>query len=194
MPIYITATALGKLGHADGELNLTRAAAEHSIIQMIPTLASCSFDEIVDAAVPEQTQWLQLYVNKDREITKKIVQKAEQRGIKGLFITVDAPQLGRRECVSSHVQTMAHSPCRKDMRMKFAEQGSKLQEGDASVDKSQGAARAISSFIDPGLNWNDLPWFKSITKMPIILKGVQCWEDAVKAAEAGMDGVVLSNQ
>jgi L-lactate dehydrogenase (cytochrome) len=80
------------------------------------------------------------------------------------------------------------------MRMKFAETGSKVQEGDASVDKSQGAARAISSFIDPGLSWKDIPWFKSITKMPIILKGVQCWEDAVMAAEAGCDGVVLSNQ
>jgi L-lactate dehydrogenase (cytochrome) len=197
LPIYITATALGKLGHADGELNLTRAAAEHGIIQMIPTLASCSFDEIVDAAVPEQTQWLQLYVNKDREITKRIVQKAEKRGIKGLFITVDAPQLGRRECVlrslPRHFQ-LTLRPNRKDMRMKFAEEGSNLQKGDASVDKSQGAARAISSFIDPGLSWKDIPWFREITKMPIILKGVQCWEDAVKAAEFGCDGVVLSNQ
>ena len=46
---------------------------------------------------PNQTQWFQLYVNSDREITKKIVQHAEARGMKGLFITVDAPQLGRRE-------------------------------------------------------------------------------------------------
>ena len=94
--------------------------ASDNIIQMIPTLASCSFDEIVAAAAKDQVQWMQLYVKKDREITKKIVQyvhiqsirlyadvcvsrKAEQVGIKGLFITVDAPQLGRRE---------------KDMRMK----------------------------------------------------------------------------
>ncbi len=66
----------------------------------IPTLASCSFDELVDAAVPGQVQFLQLYVNADRERTRKIVQHAEERGIKGLFITVDAPQLGRREKVS----------------------------------------------------------------------------------------------
>lgn len=178
IPIYITATALGKLGHPDGEKNLTWAAAKHDVIQMIPTLASCSFDEIRDAAVDGQTQWMQLYVNKDRAITKKIVEHAEKRGIKGLFITVDAPQLGRRE---------------KDMRMKFADAGSEVQQGDGSVDRSQGAARAISSFIDPGLSWKDMDWFKSITKMPIILKGVQCWEDAVMAAEAGLQGVVLSN-
>ncbi|EEB92776.1 hypothetical protein MPER_08668, partial [Moniliophthora perniciosa FA553] len=60
MPIYITATALGKLGHPDGELNLTRAAAKHGVIQMIPTLASCSFDEIVDNSKPGQVQFMQL--------------------------------------------------------------------------------------------------------------------------------------
>ena len=69
------------------------------LFTQIPTLASCSFDEIVDNAAPGQVQFLQLYVNSDREITKKFVQHAENRGIKGLFITVDAPQLGRREKV-----------------------------------------------------------------------------------------------
>jgi L-lactate dehydrogenase (cytochrome) len=71
------------------------------------------------------------YVNKDREITKRIVQHAEKRGIKALFITVDAPQLGRRE---------------KDMRMKFeAEDPAEVSTaGSQNVDRSQGAARAIS--------------------------------------------------
>lgn len=61
------------------------------------------------------------------------------------------------------------------MRQKFVSEGSNVQ-ADSKTDKSQGAARAISSFIDPGLSWRDIPWFQSITKMPIILKGVQCWE------------------
>ncbi|KXG48561.1 FMN-dependent dehydrogenase [Penicillium griseofulvum] len=178
IPFYVTATALGKLGHPEGEVVLTKAAHQHNVIQMIPTLASCSFDEIVDAKQGDQVQWLQLYVNKDREITRKIVQHAEKRGCKGLFITVDAPQLGRRE---------------KDMRSKFSDPGSNVQSGGDNIDRSQGAARAISSFIDPALSWKDIPWFKSITKMPIVLKGVQCVEDVLRAVEAGCDGVVLSN-
>jgi L-lactate dehydrogenase (cytochrome) len=177
IPFYVTATALGKLGHVEGEVVLTRSAQKHNVIQMIPTLASCAFDEIVDAAGPGQVQWLQLYVNKDRAITQRIVQHAERRGCKGLFITVDAPQLGRRE---------------KDMRMKFTDEGSNVQNGQAT-DTSQGAARAISSFIDPSLSWADIPWFRSITTMPIVLKGVQRVEDVVKAVEAGVQGVVLSN-
>lgn len=178
-PFYITATALGKLGHPDGEKVLTRLAAKQDVIQMIPTLASCAFDEIVDEAVDEQTQWYQLYVNSDREICKKAVLHAEERGIKGLFITVDAPQLGRRE---------------KDMRSKNFEDLSHVQDGDDdSIDRSQGAARAISSFIDTSLNWEDIKWFKSITKLPIILKGVQTVEDSLRAIEFGVDGIVLSN-
>ncbi|KAJ5691857.1 Cytochrome b2 [Penicillium macrosclerotiorum] len=178
IPFYVTATALGKLGHPEGEVVLTKAAHQHDVVQMIPTLASCSFDEIVDAKQGDQVQWLQLYVNKDREITRKIVEHAEKRGCKGLFITVDAPQLGRRE---------------KDMRSKFSDAGSNVQSNDDSVDRSQGAARAISSFIDPALSWKDIPWFRSITNMPIVLKGVQCVEDVLRAVEAGVDGVVLSN-
>ncbi|KAI9777673.1 MAG: hypothetical protein M1835_005172 [Candelina submexicana] len=179
IPFYVTATALGKLGNPEGEVILTRGAKKHNVVQMIPTLASCSFDEICDEAESDQVQWLQLYVNKDRNITKRIVQHAEKRGVKGLFITVDAPQLGRRE---------------KDMRSKFSDVGSNVQNtGGDNVDRSQGAARAISSFIDPALSWKDIPWFKSITKMPILLKGVQRVEDVIRAIEAGVQGVVLSN-
>lgn len=84
----------------------------------------------MDAAQPEQTQWFQLYVNKDRDVTKKIVQHAEKRGIKGLFITVDAPQLGRRE---------------KDMRTKFEDEASDvLRNSEDKIDRSQGAAKAIT--------------------------------------------------
>lgn len=182
IPFYVTATALGKLGNPEGEVVLTRAAHTHSVIQMIPTLASCSFDEIRSAAQPGQTQWLQLYVNKDRTITERIIRHAEDRGVKGLFITVDAPQLGRRE---------------KDMRVKFSDVGSSVQDkGGDKVDRSQGAARAISSFIDPSLSWADIPWFRSVTKLPILLKGVQSVEDVVRAVDLGPDvvqGVVLSN-
>ncbi|CAG8692154.1 4367_t:CDS:2, partial [Ambispora leptoticha] len=176
-PVYISATALGKLGHPEGEVVLTRAANTHKIIQMIPTLASCSLDEMTDARGKDQIQFFQLYVHRDRVITERVVRSAEEKGCKALFITVDAPQLGKRE---------------KDMRVKFLAEPPDVQEGE-HVERNLGATRAISSFIDPGLNWNDLEWFKSITSMPIIIKGIQTAEDAVLAARHGCAGVVLSN-
>ncbi|KAI9295526.1 hypothetical protein K502DRAFT_315692 [Neoconidiobolus thromboides FSU 785] len=181
LPIYITATALGKLGHPKGEVNLTKAAYSKGIIQMIPTLSSCSLDDIVTAKQKEQVQFLQLYVNSQRSITERVIKNAEAAGCKGLFITVDAPQLGKRE---------------KDMRMKFEQQSAiqnAYQHEKEKQNRNQGAARAISSFIDPSLCWEDLKWFKKVTNMPIVLKGIQAGEDAVLAAQHGVQGVVLSN-
>ncbi|KAI9832700.1 MAG: hypothetical protein M1826_001257 [Phylliscum demangeonii] len=180
IPFYITAAALAKLGHPEGEVVLTRAAAKHNIIQMIPTLASCSFDEIVDAKAGDQVQWLQLYVNKDRQITQRIIQQAEQRGCKALVITVDAPQLGRRE---------------KDMRSKATDVVSSVQRSSGrQVDEgSQGVARSISSFVDASLSWKDIAWFQRMTTMAIVLKGVQRVEDVIRAIECGVQAVVLSN-
>mmetsp|Transcript_7033 Transcript_7033/g.22614 ORF Transcript_7033/g.22614 Transcript_7033/m.22614 type:complete len:502 (+) Transcript_7033:58-1563(+) len=181
LPLYISATALGKLAHPDGETALTRAAAQENVLQMLPTLSSCSLDEMLTARAPGQVVFSQLYVNKDRERSREYVAKLEASGVKALFITVDAPQLGRRE---------------KDMRNKFSTQGTDVQRDDeknGAVNRDQGVTRAISSFIDPSLNWADLEFFQSITSLPIVLKGVQCAEDAVLALRYGCAGVVLSN-
>merc|ERR1719456_799159 len=136
---------------------------------------------MLGARGPEQQVFAQLYVNPDRSRTEDYIRKLEEAGCKALFVTVDAPQLGRRE---------------KDMRNKYTQQGADVQEEDEEedqVDRSQGAARAISSFIDPSLSWDDVAWLKSTTKMPILLKGVQCGEDAVLACQKGLAGIVCSN-
>jgi L-lactate dehydrogenase (cytochrome) len=178
IPLYVTSCALGRLYHEDGECTLARGANLAGIPQLCPTLASCTMDEMHAARSPGQTQWWQLYVNKDRNLTKEVVQKAERMGFKALFITVDAPQLGRRE---------------RDMRNKAKMSANVQTKQKEKIPTSQGTTRAISSFIDPSLAWKDMPWFKSITKMPIILKGVQTGKDAVRAYECGMDGLVVSN-
>uniref|UniRef100_A0A6B2L320 L-lactate dehydrogenase (cytochrome) n=1 Tax=Arcella intermedia TaxID=1963864 RepID=A0A6B2L320_9EUKA len=175
-PIYISATALGKLAHPEGEVAISRGAYNQGIPYMLPTLASCSFDEMLGAKAKDQTLFYQLYVNPDRKATEAIIRKAEAGGCKVLCVTVDAPQLGKRE---------------RDMRNKFSASTPDLQKG--KVERNQGAAKALSKFIDPSLNWSDIEWLRSITKMPIVLKGIQCAEDAVLAAKYGVKGIILSN-
>ncbi|KAK7418759.1 hypothetical protein QQX98_003777 [Neonectria punicea] len=172
MPIYVSATARNKLGDPEGEVVFTRASYKHNIIQMIPTLSSCSFDEIIDARGDGQVQWLQLYVSKDRESTKRTVQAADKRGCKGLCITVDNPQVGRRE---------------RHLRSQY------IESSDGVDTNSLGTMRATSNLLDSTLSWADIPWFQSITSMPIVLKGVQRVEDVLKAIEYGCQGVILSN-
>ena len=81
-----------------------------------------------------------------------------------------------------------------DIRTKFDDAASDIQSKTPdAIDRTQGVARAITGFIDPSLSWKDIPYFKSITKMPIVLKGVQRIEDVLKAIEYDIPAVVLSN-
>ncbi|WP_022667143.1 FMN-dependent alpha-hydroxy acid dehydrogenase [Desulfospira joergensenii] len=176
LPLYFSATALGKLANESGELAISRAAASSDTIYMLPTLSSFPLDEMLKVRQPGQVQFGQLYVNTKRERTEEYVRQLEEGGVKAIFVTVDAPQLGRRE---------------KDMRNKFTK-STDVQKGD-EVKRSEGVARAISEFIDPSLCWDDITWLKGITSMPIILKGVGCGLDTVMAYQMGCAGVVLSN-
>ena len=132
LPLYLSATALGKLADDDGELAISRAAARSDLIYMLPTLSSYTLDEMLEVRQPGQVQFAQLYVNAQRERTREYVQRLEDGGARALFVTVDAPQLGRRE---------------KDMRNKFTKSAD-VQKG-VEVNRSEGVARAISEFIDP---------------------------------------------
>jgi len=169
-PLYLTATAMAGLAHKDGDIAVIRGAYKSDIIYMLPTLSSHPLEKIVENAHKNQNYFGQLYVNKDREMTKKYVQRLEKLGAKGLFITVDAPKLGKRE---------------SDMRNKFTlKDGAAVQKKEdtaGKVDRSKGIANALSEFIDDSLEWNDMKWFKSITDLPLCLKGVQCGEDALRA-------------
>ncbi|KAG5455907.1 MAG: FMN-dependent dehydrogenase, partial [Olpidium bornovanus] len=179
-------TAAERLGHPDGEKILTRAAAAKGIIQMIPTLASCSLDEITGARTGDQIQLLTTPNAKNKKKpfprnwnAEKLVKRAAERGCRAIFLTVDAPQIGRRE---------------KDMRLKYVDEAPHEQRDEGmEVDRSQGAGRAISSFVSPSLCWKDIPWLRSLSNLPLVLKGVQTVEDALLAAEHGCEGIVLSN-
>jgi len=184
-PLYISATALGKLAHPEGEVLLTRAAYNTGIIQMIPTLASCSLNEMTSARQENQVQWFQLYVNKNRKITEDIVKHAIAQGCKAICLTVDAPGLARRE---------------KDMSLKFrAELPDVITKDDstskaATKKRTQGVTQTLTTWLDGSVCWKDIDWLKSITgDVPIVLKGIQCAEDAVLAVQHGIKGIILSN-
>lgn len=167
VPFYISATARARLGHPDGELSLARGAGKEHVIQMISTRSSYSLDEIAAARIPGETQWFQLYVNEDHDIMREMIRKAEKLGMKGLFVTVDAPVVNKRE---------------KNIRAK--------QMAFGATNRDSGKPTV---FTDSTLDWNDIKDITNFTKMPVMLKGVQRTEDIVRAANAGCRGVVLSN-
>jgi L-lactate dehydrogenase (cytochrome) len=172
-PIYISATAHAKLGDPEGEVTLTRASNKHDIIQMIPLYSSFPLEDIAGARGPDRTQWFQVYVKKDRNVTRRAIENAEKHGCKALCITVDNPHLGSRERVLRLQQSGA--------------------DGDNEFEDVPATELDPSLIMNSTLSWDDIPWFRSITSMPIVLKGVQRVEDVIKAAECGIEAVILSN-
>lgn len=104
LPLGISPTAMQKLAHPDGEMANARAAGEAGIIFTLSTIATSSVEEVA-AAAPDTNKWFQLYIYRDREVTKALIRRAEKNGYKAVVLTVDTPLFGLR---------------RSDMRNKFS--------------------------------------------------------------------------
>lgn len=166
-PFYVSAAALAKLGHPDGELSIARGCDLENIIQMISSAASYPFKQI--AKETPSPKWFQVYVIPDRPRAYQRIEECNDKDstIKGIFVTVDTPLLGRRE---------------KDYKFRYAEDNDEDDDEDP-----------LKSFHDPGLTWKDIDEFKSRTHLPVAIKGVQSVQDVLKAIDHKVDAVVLSN-
>ncbi|EDR15041.1 uncharacterized protein LACBIDRAFT_300783 [Laccaria bicolor S238N-H82] len=187
IPVFVSGSALAKLGHPQGEANITRAAGKTSLIQMVSSNASLSAQNIMDAAIPSQTLFFQLYKHRNDEIAEKRVREMDQLGYKAIFLTVDAIVAGNRE-------RDIRSPWILDDQEKgsvpvWDENNPTGEEADMG-----GIAGGLVANDDRDMTWEKtIPWLRKITKLPIVIKGIQCVEDAVLASEAGVDGILLSN-
>ena len=176
-PLLIAPTAFHRLADPEGEAATARAAARTGTVMCLSTLSSVSPAELA-AAAPDATLWFQLYCSRDRGFTEELVAGVAEAGFKALVLTVDVPVIGRRE---------------RDVRAAFA-----LPEGLPVPNLPVELARvdfhaAISSIVDPGLSWRDLEWLRSISALPLVVKGVLTSEDALLAAEHGAASVIVSN-
>ncbi|KAF5586147.1 L-lactate dehydrogenase (cytochrome) [Fusarium subglutinans] len=180
-PFFISPAAMARLAHPDGELALSRAAANEGITQCISSNASFSLKPIVKAAPSTQPFFFQLYVNSNHDKTVELLKTVRSLGVKAIFVTVDAPVPGKRE---------ADERAAQEQTVKSAISG-----GESSKDKKgSGFGRLMAQYIDKSLCWDDLAWIREASGgLPIVLKGVQTAEDVIKAAEYGVEGVLLSN-
>ncbi|KAJ6554423.1 FMN-dependent dehydrogenase-domain-containing protein [Mycena capillaripes] len=187
IPIFVSAASLAKLGHPLGEVNISKGATTTKIIQMAARYASTSAADIIAAAGPSQPLFYQLYKGSDAQAAD-LVRDVERLGYKAIFLTVDAPIVGNRE-----------TDAKSTWRLEDLERGSPTVhvegEGEGNGVIPLGTpGQLITHDWDQDMTWErTIPWLRSVTKLPIVIKGVQCVEDAVLAAEAGVDGILLSN-
>jgi 4-hydroxymandelate oxidase len=180
-PILLAPVAYHRLYHTEGEIGTARGANAAGAGFVISTFTTTAIDEI--ARNTQRPIWFQLYVQRDREFTKDMVQRAVASGCKAVCLTVDTPVLGNRygqlsfglpkelECVHLRGLTLSDPVA-----------GHKTQR-----------ASIYDTLFDPSFNWNDLEWLRSVAGVPVLIKGVLSPEDGKRAVERGADGVIVSN-
>ncbi|XP_043242582.1 peroxisomal (S)-2-hydroxy-acid oxidase GLO3-like [Amphibalanus amphitrite] len=186
MPIGVAPSAMQKLAHPDGECANARAAEAMGTIYTLSTISTSSIEEVA-AAAPKAVKWFQLYVLKNRDMTQRMVERAESAGFSALVLTVDAQMFGKR---LADVRNGFKLPPHLSLA-NFDEEYKKNVKG--SVEQSSGISHFVTSQFDPSLSWTDLAWLRSITKLPVLVKGIMTPEDALLAAEHGAGGVIVSN-
>ena len=183
-PILVPPLAFQSMAHPEGELAAARAAGAAGSIYVLATLSTTSVESVVAAA--SGPVWFQLYVYKDRAATTALVRRAEAAGCSALVLTVTAPRLGRRE--RDVRNSFKLPPGLKAMNLTAGE----LQDIPEQLGESA-LALYFASLIDPVLTWPDVAWLRSITKLPVIIKGIVRPDDAVQAVEAGAAAIIVSN-
>jgi 4-hydroxymandelate oxidase len=185
MPILIAPTALQCLAHPEGELATARAAEKMGVVMVLSTMSTRSLEDVTK--VRQKTpQWFQLYIHRDRALTQALVERATDAGFSALCVTVDAPLLGVRE---------------RDRRNQFTlppglELANLATMKDLKIPKSSGESGLFTYFaeqIDPSVTWRDLAWLRSLTDLPILVKGILRGDDARRAVDCGIAGIIVSN-
>ncbi|XP_020098417.1 peroxisomal (S)-2-hydroxy-acid oxidase GLO4-like [Ananas comosus] len=179
-PILVAPTGMQKLAHPEGEKATARAAAACDAIMVLSFSSNYTVEEVASSC--SAVRFFQLYVFKRRDVSATLVRRAEKNGFKAIVLTVDTPRLGRREA---------------DIRNKMVPPKMSNLEGLLSVDVDAKGGSDLEAFasqtLDPSLSWKDIEWLRSITNLPILLKGIITAEDAKKAVEIGVSGIVVSN-
>ncbi|CAF0874919.1 unnamed protein product [Adineta ricciae] len=190
-PCMIAPTALHRLANNEhGELATVRAAVACSTIMCVSTNASVDMKRIADEHhqqirmnYPQSTSqlWFQLYVLKNRRNTQKLIERAEECNYKALVITVDHCEQGNRECY-----------IRNNFTLPNGIQAENLMDDD-NDNTEFGKTYRSDIPIDAALSWKDIDWIRSITSLPVIIKGIIHPDDAREAIRHGVQGIIISN-
>uniref|UniRef100_A0A0A9WWN9 (S)-2-hydroxy-acid oxidase n=1 Tax=Lygus hesperus TaxID=30085 RepID=A0A0A9WWN9_LYGHE len=184
IPIGVSPTAMQRLACPEGEVANIKAVSSTGSIYILSTLSTTSIEDVALAA-PNTTKWFQLYIYKDRDITRNLVQRAEKAGFQALVLTVDAAVFGKRYADCKNKFSL---PPHLELANLRGIAPSNFKGSDGS-----GLQSYVNSLFDSTLTWEDVKWLQGITKMPVILKGILTAEDALIAADLGIPAIVVSN-
>ena len=186
-PILVAPMAYQRLAHPHGEHATALAAAALGAGMVFSTQASAPMDEIATTFLPEPGRgplWFQLYLQPDRGFTRELVGRAEAAGFEALVLTVDAPVQGSRDA-----ERRANFRLPADVS---AVNLAGMRPPPARA-LSAGQSALFDDLLTHAPGWDDMAWLRSITRLPVLLKGVLHPEDARQAVACGAAGLIVSN-
>jgi L-lactate dehydrogenase (cytochrome) len=204
-PLVLAPTGFTRIADPQGELAVARAAARAELPYTLSTMSTRSIEEV--RAVSAGRLWFQVYAWRDRGLVAEMIQRAAAADYEALVLTVDTAVLGRRERdvrrgfslpPSIGPRTIVDGALHPAWTWAFVRSEPIRFANVVGRDVGDGASPVtlsdyINTQFDPALAWDDVTWLRSVWDGPIVLKGIQTVDDAVLAADAGVDAIALSN-
>jgi lactate 2-monooxygenase len=190
-PLLLGPVGVQGIIHSEAEVAAARAAASLGIPMVLSSASSRSIEE-VGQAIGSGVAWFQLYWSKDAELTASFLRRAEAAGFRAVVVTLDIPILGWRERDLQH----PYLPflVGEGVANYFSDPVFRSRLARPPEEDPVPAIRQWSAvFANPALTWDDLPFLRRHTKLPILLKGILHRDDAARALDCGVDGVIVSN-
>uniref|UniRef100_G3MPZ0 (S)-2-hydroxy-acid oxidase n=1 Tax=Amblyomma maculatum TaxID=34609 RepID=G3MPZ0_AMBMU len=180
MPVGFAPSVMQQLAHPDGETGTAQAAEAAGTVMILSALSTVSLEEVRHSA-PNCTLWLQTFLFKDRALTESLVKRAADAGFSAIVLTVDSPLFGHE---------MKPSKCRFSLPNNF-----RLSNLERSLPKTN--ATAFDLFVDDLISqsgvWSDIAWLRSVSGLPVVVKGVLTPEAAVNSLRSGAAAIIVSN-
>ena len=176
LPVMFAPAGAHQRAHPDGELASVRAAGASGTIMILSTASSYSIEDVYAAGTGPI--WFQLYIFRDRGLSEILLRRAEDAGYSAVVVTVDNLGAVNKE--------------RRD-RFEYNPGTTRIRANFVGIDRPGLPEEVRNEFFDPTFSWTDLEWLRSLTSLPIVIKGIQTAEDALLCLEYGVDGIVVSN-
>ncbi len=203
-PVMIAPTGASKLFHSAGEPAVAKAAAKFGMVYSLSTLGTATIEDV--AAAGDGPKMFQIYVLKDRALTKDFVDRCTEQNYTALCLTVDTPLAGNRErdlvygfsappkfkwksavSFAMHPGWLYRAIVRKDLDLVNVTSSKVVSKFDSGV------VEYVNSQFDRSLTWKDVEWLADKWNGPLVIKGIQTVDDCRKAANSGATAVMLSN-
>lgn len=204
LPFGLAPIGMAGLIWGDGEILACRAAQQANIPYALSTLSICSIEDV--AAAVNKPFWFQLYVMKDRGITRALIERAKAVKCSALMVTVDLQVLGQRHFDVSNASTLSLAMKVRNMLDKASKPAWAASVVSAKrntfgnltglvpgMDTVTSVTQWTATQFDPSLNWNDIAWIRSLWPGKLIIKGIFDVEDAKRAVKTGASAIVVSN-